>query len=155
MSRGSLTTNLSPALPKVKKRPRGRPFEKGNTLSLPYRFKKGEPSPNPGGRPKSKEINAASREYLKSDTGDSPKVETNAQAIVAKIGRKAKKGDLGAATFLANRAEGLPVQGLSINNENDPLTELVRGFAERSKVIGPPEGFIPRQKVLEANNDHQ
>jgi hypothetical protein len=137
-------TDSSLVIPKVKKLPRGKPFAPGNTMSLPYRFKPGQ-SGNPSGRPKSREINKASREYLKSDIGQSPRIETNAQAIVAKIGHRAKKGDLGCAMFLANRAEGLPVQGLSINNENDPLSQLVELMNVQAKKLGRPEGFIPRK----------
>jgi hypothetical protein len=146
-AKNGLASDTSLVLPKIKKRPRGHAFEKGNTYSLPHRFKKNEPSPNPSGRPKSREINKASREYLKSDIGQSPRIETNAQAIVHKIGHKAKKGDLGCAMFLANRAEGLPVQGLSINNENDPLSQLVELMSAESKKLGPPEGFIPTKKL--------
>ena len=123
-------------------------------MSLPYRFKPGQ-SGNPSGRPKSREINKASREYLKSDIGQSPRIETNAQAIVAKIGHRAKKGDLGCAMFLANRAEGLPVQGLSIHQENDPLLKLVEHLDARSRQLGRPEGFIARQKVLEVGDGDQ
>lgn len=151
MSRGKLAPETSVSIVRVKKRPRGKSFEAGNGFGAKHRFKPGQ-SGNISGRPLCREVNAASREYLGSETRKSPHVRTNAQAIIREIGRKAKKGDLGAATFLANRAEGLPVQGLSINNENDPLKTLCDFMAQESAVIGRPEGFIPRQKVLEVSS---
>jgi hypothetical protein len=147
----SLRTNLSPAIPKVKKRPRGRPFEKGNTLSLPYRFKKGDPSPNPGGRPRTREFNAAAREFAASDIGKSPKVITNVQAMVAVQGRKALKGDLAAATFLAERAEGRPAVSMQVDGGADKISILIAGMDNVAKKIGRPEGW--QQPLLEEGED--
>ena len=145
-------TDSSPALPKIKARPRGRPFAKGNTLSLPYRFPKGV-SGNPSGRPKCKEINASSRKFLASDVGKSPKVQTNAEAIVAKIGRRAKKGDLNAAIFLAERAEGKAATALTVTNDGpNNLHLMIEAMHERSSIIGPPEGHVERP-LLEDGTD--
>jgi hypothetical protein len=144
VSKRRLTSVLSPALPKVKKRPRGRPFEPGNTLSLPYRFKPGQ-SGNPGGRPKSKEINESSRKFLASDIGKSPRVQTNAELIVAKIGHRAKKGDLNAAVFLAERAEGRPAMCVNVDGSGDNLTLILNAMDEVSREIGPPEGMVRKQ----------
>jgi hypothetical protein len=153
--KSELATVIGRVTPKIKKRPRGKPFEKGNTYSLPYRFKKNEPSANPGGRPKTRQFNAATRKFCGADIDNPPKIETAVDAVVAKGLRKALKGDLGWATFLANRAEGLPVQGLSIHQENDPLLKLVEHLDARSRQLGRPEGFIARQKVLEVGDGDQ
>jgi len=139
-------TVLSPELPKVKKRPRGRPFAPGNSLSLPYRFKPGQ-SGNPGGRPKSKEINESSRKFLASDIGKSPRVQTNAELIVAKIGHRAKKGDLGAAQFLADRAEGRPAISISHDGAGDNLRLILAHMDARVEELPQPEGFIARSQI--------
>jgi Family of unknown function (DUF5681) len=152
---GSLATNLSPAIPKVKKRPRGKPFAKGNTLSLPYRFKPGQ-SGNPGGRPKSKEINSASRDFLGSDTGKAPRIQTNAEAIVAKLGRRAKKGDLGAATFLADRAEGRPAVSITTNDGGKGVVDIfVAHLKATAEERGRPEGWTPPLLEGASNDDDQ
>lgn len=53
--------------PKVKKRPRGKPFPKGNQYGVASRFIKGQ-SGNPGGKPRTKEVSHASREWLAQPT---------------------------------------------------------------------------------------
>jgi hypothetical protein len=130
---------------KPKARPRGKSFEPGNGFGSAYRFVKGAPSPNPGGRPKSKEINASARLYLGSDIGKPPKIQTHAQAIVHKIGVKAKKGDIGAATFLAERAEGRPATSVTVDGREDNLAILIGMMNDRSEQVGLPEGHVARQ----------
>jgi hypothetical protein len=154
VAKGVFTSNISPALPKIKKRPRGRAFEKGNTLSLPYRFKKGV-SGNPGGRPKSKEVNAAAREFLGSDLGNAPKAQTNAEAIVAKIGHRARKGDLGAATFLSDRAEGRPAVSVNIGGGGDNLALILQHIDQKVALLPEPEGneFVRQAKLREAADE--
>jgi hypothetical protein len=137
---------------RVKAKPRGRSFEPGNGFGAEHRFKKGMPSANPSGRPLCKEVNAASREYLGSETDKSPKARTNAQAIVAAQGKKARKGDLGAAQFLADRAEGRPAVSVHTDAGGDGLALILAQMNDMSQEIGPPEGFVPRQRVLEARN---
>jgi hypothetical protein len=128
------------AIVRVKKKPRGRSFEPGNGWGAEHRFKKGEPSANPSGRPLCKEVNAASREYLGAEIGKSPRVRTNAQAIVFAQGRKARKGDLGAASFLADRAEGKPATAVTINSDTNNVALLIESMRGRSAEVGMPEG---------------
>ena len=150
---GKFTPDTRVAIVRVKKRPRGKSFEPGNGFGSEHRFKKGMPSANPSGRPICKEVNAASRSFLASGIHKSPRAQTNAEAIVAAQGRKAKKGDLGAAQFLADRAEGRPAVSVNMTPGGDNLAILIAHMHERSAVVGPPEGFVPRQRVLEASND--
>lgn len=152
MSKEQITFDSKLPTVKVKGRPRGKGFLPGNTHG--NRFRPGE-SGNPSGRPKCKKINEAARKFLGSDLDKPLRIQTVADAVVAKGIRKAKKGDLGWATFLANRAEGLPVQGLSIQNENDPLKTLCDLMTERYSVVGRPDGFIPRQKLGAGDGNDQ
>jgi hypothetical protein len=131
---------------KINKLPRGKPFEPGNTLSLPYRFPPGV-SGNPGGRPKTKQINASARKQLAADVRKAPRIETEADLIVAAQLRKARKGDLGAAAFLADRAEGRPAVAISVDGGGeDPLIELIAYMHAESDRLGPPEATV--QEVL-------
>jgi hypothetical protein len=142
---------LTPVI-KAKKLPRGKPFPKGHSIGVATRFIPGV-CPNPGGRPKSKEVNAACREFLGSDIGKSPKVQTNAESMVAKFGRKAMRGDLAAAIFLAERAEGRPAVQMSVDGSTDHLSLIVAHMEHRSAELGPPEGFIPLQPAGEGEEE--
>ncbi len=147
MSKGRLASDSSVtkvSIVRVKKRPRGKSFEPGNGFGAKHRFKPGV-SGNPSGRPLCKEVNAASRSFLASGIHKSPRAQTNAEAIVAAQGRKAKKGDLGAAQFLADRAEGRPAVSVNVDGQGDNLAVLVAMMNEKSETLGPPEGQVPRQ----------
>ena len=86
----------------------------------PYRFKPGQ-SGNPGGRPKRKRITEALMDALETlvKAGD----KTAAEAVAVAMIRKAIKGDVKAATFIADRTEGKPAQtvkvegGITINDD--------------------------------------
>jgi Family of unknown function (DUF5681) len=149
---GKFTPDTRVAIIRVKKRPRGKSFEPGNGFGAEHRFKKGMPSANPSGRPLCKEVNAASRSFLASGIHKSPRAQTNAEAIVAAQGRKAKKGDLGAAQFLADRAEGRPAVSVHTDAGGDNLAILIGMMAEESAKVGPPEGQIRRQQLTERND---
>lgn len=147
MSKGRLASDSSVtkvSIVRVKKRPRGKSFEPGNGFGAEHRFKPGV-SGNLSGRPLCKEVNAASRSFLASGIHKSPRAQTNAEAIVAAQGRKAKKGDLGAAQFLADRAEGRPAVSVNVDGQGDNLAVLVAVMNEKSETLGPPEGQIRRQ----------
>jgi hypothetical protein len=147
VSKGRLASDTSVtkvSIVRVKKRPRGKSFEPGNGFGSKHRFKPGV-SGNPSGRPLCKEVNAASRSFLASGIHKSPRAQTNAEAIVAAQGRKAKKGDLGAAQFLADRAEGRPAVSVNVDGQGDNLAVLVAMMNEKSETLGPPEGQVRRQ----------
>jgi Family of unknown function (DUF5681) len=113
---------------KIKRRPRGKPFQKGNTLSRPYWFAPGT-SGNPGGRPKTREISQSARKQIGADVRKPPKIETEADLIVAAQLRKARKGDVGAAAFLADRAEGRPAVVINTGG-SDNLALIVEGMRQ-------------------------
>ena len=136
---------------RTKKKPRGKPFPKGHTIGAATRFVPGI-CPNPGGRPKSKEVNAAAREFFSSDIGKSPKVETNAQAIVAVQARKALKGDLAATTFLTERAEGRPAVSMTVDGGADKITIIDAGFDKVAAKWGRPEGWRPPLELPEGDD---
>jgi len=143
-SKSNLTPDTRVSIVRIKKRPRGKSFQPGNGFGAEHRFKKGMPSANPSGRPLCKEVDAASREYLGSEIRKSPKARTNAQAIVAKIGGKAKKGDLGAAQFLADRAEGRAAVSVTHNDQGRGFLDL--WIAQTDATVeerGRPEGWRP------------
>ena len=130
-----------------KKRPRGKPFAKGNKHGP--RFPKGV-SGNPGGRPKSATAAQACRAFLAAPATKAPfgKNKTNAEDIVEALGSKALLGDRGCAEAIFNRAEGTPRQSLDVaDNRPDPLAALNAGIDRLSEQIGPPEGAV---KVAES-----
>jgi hypothetical protein len=125
---------------RTKKKPRGKPFPKGHTIGAATRFVPGI-CPNPGGRPKSREFNKAAREALASDIGHAPKVQTYAEAGVAKQLRKMMKGDLAATTFLVERAEGRAAVSMTVDGGADKITIIDAGFDKVAEKWGRPEGW--------------
>ena len=138
-----VTREFTPVLRvKVKRLPRGKPFEPGNGFGAATRFKKGEPSANPGGRPKTRLISESARKQIGADIHRAPKLETEADLIVAAQLKKARKGDVVAAAFLADRAEGKPAVTV-LNEGEDTLKLLVFGMDEMYSQLGRPEGMEP------------
>jgi len=155
---GNFRTVLNPneAGPKRKLLPRGRPFEKGNTLSLPYRFKKGAPSPNPGGRPKCRELSVAIRQALAMDSSKPLPMRTNAEVMAAKVITKGRKGKLPYIREAADRSEGkAPVSIITQGEDN--LKLLVFGMDEMYSQLGRPEGMepLPALPLGETEGDEQ
>lgn len=131
-------------IPRVKKRPRGKPFEKGNEFGRSSRFRKGEPSRNPLGAPRSKEIGAALRKKLAS--AEKPGSEkTFAEALVDQWVKKGLKGNIAAISGIADRAEGRPPVTVIGDGRADAVTLLIEGMTQRSREIGHPEGDHDRQ----------
>jgi len=154
--RGKLTPNsraTKVSIVRIKKRPRGKSFEPGNGHGAATRLKPGQ-SGNPSGRPLCKEVNLAARDFLGAHKRNTPRALTNAEVIVAAQGHKAKNGDLGAATFLADRAEGRPAVKVNVDSGPDNLTLIVQRMNQRSEdELGPPEGMIKPQ--LTEGNEHE
>lgn len=73
------------------------------------RWKKGRPSPNPGGRPKSRTISEALREKLSQIKDDDPQQRTYAQVLaenLISLARSKERNSVAAAVEIANRVEG-------------------------------------------------
>jgi hypothetical protein len=157
VTRGALappTTQLAPVL-KVKKKPRGRPFEKGNRFGLTSRFRQGEPSANPAGRPSYKKQNEACREQLAMVV---PLQELHAAKLPAHLFGKTYaevnawvmeqegiRGNISALAEIADRAEGRPGVSVSLNEGPDPIERLIQEMEAASKRARKPEGHIAPQ----------
>ncbi len=97
------------------------------------KWKPGQPSPNPHGRPRTKLLSEAYRIVLADleDTGNRSVAETIAEAMA----RKAMKGSIPAARELADRTEGRAVQAVRVEAEMDEATaRLLADLAE--KLVG-------------------
>lgn len=139
----------------AKKRPRGKPFPKGNTIGSRTRFQPGN-SANPGGRPRCAEISRSYRAWL-AELATREELaahklplelagRTHAEVVAYIRGDKALDGHLADAVELADRAEGKPRVTLGIEEDRDPLTAIlaeVRGMSER---LGPPENSPQREQ---------
>jgi hypothetical protein len=75
-------------------------------VGLATQFKPGQPSANPGGRPRTAPLAQACRELLVQPFPGDAEGRTYAQVIAAKLAEKALAGDIAAAKELADRAEG-------------------------------------------------
>jgi hypothetical protein len=89
------------------------------TIGVSTRWKKGQPSPNPGGRPKSRLLSEALRIRLAEHKPDDPDGRTFAEVVAANLieiacaqGRSA----VTAAAEIADRLEGRPMQRLDVND---------------------------------------
>ena len=83
-------------------------------------FEKGK-SGNPGGRKKEKPFADALRLELASAGEDSKAL----RAIARKVIKRAEAGDLAAATFIADRLDGKPVQAIE-NGEDGAFETITR-----------------------------
>lgn len=120
-----------------KRRPRGRPFAKGNKFGV--RFVKGGPSPNAGGRPKSAQFAEAARRVLNSPLESDPSL-TVAEALALKLAKKALNGHVASAELLVNYAEGKPAVNDGLPQRDDPLMKLIESM-DRIAASSPP---VPR-----------
>jgi hypothetical protein len=90
----------------------------------PYRWKKGCPSPNPGGRPKRTPYTDAHREIAEASVKDLKIKASDSIAVgIAKaVAREALRGKIAAAVEIANRVEGTARQRVELTGENsDPI----------------------------------
>jgi len=102
---------------------RGKPFEPGNE----YRWQAGGPSPNPGGRPKSRQFAEGARRWLESPSKKNPD-KSNADALVEQWGEAAFKS-LSALAELLDRAEGKPQTGIDLKVDDRRRDVVERGIA--------------------------
>jgi hypothetical protein len=82
-------------------------------------WKRGQASPNPGGRPKSRILSEALRNRLAEVKPDDPQQQTWAEAIAAnliEIATSKSPNAIAAANEVCDRAEGRPSQHVQISN---------------------------------------
>lgn len=116
------------ATPHLRRRGRGKPFEKNNSFGIATRFKPGQ-SGNPGGRPRFAKLSEAFRALLEVDPTQRIVPCSNAEAIALKLIKQARKGNISAAREAGDRSEGKPATTLSVLDErNDPLTQLLEAM---------------------------
>jgi hypothetical protein len=148
-----VTRNLAPTRPKIKKRPRGKSFQPGNSFGVATRFRPGE-SGNPAGAPRYKKINEAAQAHLAMENLTDPAGRTFAETYIDAASALALDGNLAAIAWLADRAEGRPGTSLEVQGGEDQLAMLLA--AMNAKVAGTrPEGYIPYQPLLGAGHDHE
>jgi Family of unknown function (DUF5681) len=87
-------------------------------------WKKGQRSPNPGGRPRNKLLTEAYREQLAERYPGDRKRRTFAQVIAAKVAAEAANGSLRAAAELADRTEGRAQQASELEQSDAAMVSL-------------------------------
>lgn len=107
------------------------------------RWKKGQPSPNPAGRPKQTLLTAAYRDVLSHPFPGDKQGRTFAERIALEMATNAANGDLRAALELADRTEG------KVRNAED--SPLVRE-AVRDAIRGGPVPLPDRASAIEKLN---
>ena len=135
---------------KPKGRPRGKPFKKNNNYGVTSRFKPGQ-SGNPKGR-SSEEARAASLlskaliEVLPM-IGNRASLKGVGRTFTQKLAgvwiEQGLKGNVAAITTIADRIEGKPAVSMLVDGSTNQIAILMEGFANVSKKIGKPEGWLP------------
>jgi hypothetical protein len=99
----------------------------GRLENLKPPWRKGQPSPNPKGRPKLSPLTEAGREWL--NEIDPATGLTNAQHVAAALGKRARRGSPEAFRVLADRVEGKPKQAVEVKeippDEAPPAYQVV------------------------------
>jgi hypothetical protein len=88
------------------------------------RWAKGQPSPNPGGRPRATPLSDAYRRLLEKPYPGDERGRTYAQRIAEVVCFEAGGGDLAAVREVADRTEGRPRQNVETNCMNLDLSRL-------------------------------
>lgn len=86
------------------------------------RWQKGQPSPNPGGRPHKTALTDAIRDQLAQVAEKDKGGRTNAEVIAAALIARAKRGDVRAGSEIADRSEGRPSQSLNLQGRMEVCT---------------------------------
>jgi hypothetical protein len=92
----------------------------------PFQWKKGQPSPNPGGRPRSADLSNAIRAQLESEMTLDGQIITVAEAITSVLVKSALSGDIRAIREIADRAEGRPSQTVNVENDGGEIPSSLR-----------------------------
>lgn len=146
-----LSPVLRRKLPRLKKRPRGKSFEPGNTIGASTRFQKGH-SANPGGRPSYKKYSEALRALVAADPNEEFQLDSNASVLASRVVKMGVKGNISAVREIGDRCEGRPAITVHSDGSPDQLTLLIEAMKERSREIGHPEGWVP--PLLESGEEH-
>jgi uncharacterized protein DUF5681 len=146
-----LTPDLRRKLIRLKKRPRGKSFEPGNSYGLATRFQKGNRA-NPGGRPSYKKYSEALRALVAADPDETFEINSNAAALAARVVKMGKKGNISAIREIGDRCEGRPAITVHSDGSPDQIMLLVEAMTERSREIGHPEGWVP---ALESGEEQE
>jgi len=122
------------------RRPRGKPFEKGNR----YAWKSGQ-SGNPAGRPKFRTLTEGYRRVLSQTNPDDPLGRTNAELIAESlvniaIGR-GRGNSTQAARELANRTEGTARPGIEFDSKQSAEQILAALLGVSVEELPGPEEF--------------
>jgi hypothetical protein len=152
VSHGKLAPVTSAVIVRIKKKPRGKPFQPGHGHGAATRFKPGQ-SGNPSGRPLCKEITKALNERMAA-TKSLP-AKTGAEKIAKVWDELARDGNIAAIVSLSNRVEGMPATSVRIDKEGDNLNVLIAMMNEKREKLGAPEGFSPRQLAGVTNDEHE
>jgi Family of unknown function (DUF5681) len=147
-----LTPVLRRKLPRLKKRPRGKSFEPGNSYGLATRFQKGNRA-NPGGRPSYKKYSEALRALVAADPDETFEINSNAAALAARVVKMGKKGNISAIREIGDRCEGRPAITVHSDGSPDQVALLIEAMTERSREIGHPEGWVP--PLLESGEEQE
>lgn len=119
-----------------KKKPRGRPWKKGQSGNPATQFVPGV-SGNPGGNPRFALVSQACRAKLGETVPDDPCGRTYAQYYADQLAFNMLCGSMSAGQELTDRAEGRTRQTLDVNDgRGDPLGDLIEEFRaeyERTK----------------------
>jgi len=129
------------------------------SIGVATRWKKGQPSPNPGGRPKSRLLSEALRNRLAEVKPDDPTGRTFAEAIAENLVRIAcSEGPsaVHAANEIADRIEGRSRQAIEIADITTELRnksdEELRFHLEHGRWPSDEELLVLRQPAEPAEN---
>jgi hypothetical protein len=86
-------------------------------------FKPGDPSPNPGGRPRSlaSQLSTELRKLLRSECPNDATQRNWAEVLAEKMCKLALKGSVYAFSEIADRTEGRPAQAIQLSGSLDLL----------------------------------
>ena len=118
---------------------------------IPHQWRKGCPSPNPSGRPKTAPLSQACREVLGQLVPDDPDGRTYAEVIAAMLAEKALEGDIRAAQEIADRAEGRSRQSVEISHTS--LRDAFDRMSREELETYAREGRLPDWFPREVNNE--
>ncbi len=96
-------------------------------------FKPGQPSPNPGGRPRSlaAQLSVELRRLLRTECPKDTAQRNWAEVLAEKICHLALKGDVHAFSEIADRTEGRPAQAIQLSGSLDLLGTPVEEIDKR------------------------